>query len=350
MKRCARSRVICYYCHCAYSVYVKWRNVGWCSWLPFVTVGWGGFQLGFSKNDPEPGRCRRTDGKKWRCSRDAVADQKYCERHVNRGRHRSRKHVEAGTTTTTTPPAPSSVNRWFFYLYECNYKTFLSYLTLLASSRAIKEKESAVAAPPKLNQHNAHTSSEFGSVCSDSLLNPLSSSHALRHFIDEWPKSHPETRPRSAKDKCETDEATKMGLGIGPAVHSVASEQSQRHNYWIPTSWEPSAGGPLGEALHATSNGEGKCKNKRAHDFMETRLHSSSPVGARRGGPGAESGDGTSFCNGIISSGFMLPSLPALWVFRVFVIHSIPDFVKDKGMEMLSRIKSVLFSLSFVWF
>lgn len=63
-----------------------------------VAVGWGSFHLGFSGNtDPEPGRCRRTDGKKWRCSRDAVADQKYCERHMNRGRHRSRKPVEGQT-------------------------------------------------------------------------------------------------------------------------------------------------------------------------------------------------------------------------------------------------------------
>lgn len=73
-----------------------------------VIVGWGSFHLGFSNTDPEPGRCRRTDGKKWRCSRDAVPDQKYCERHINRGRHRSRKPVEgqsghsvAGATTTT---------------------------------------------------------------------------------------------------------------------------------------------------------------------------------------------------------------------------------------------------------
>ncbi|KAJ6391289.1 hypothetical protein OIU77_025305 [Salix suchowensis] len=37
---------------------------------------WGTFHMGFSSNtDPEPGRCRRTDGKKWRCSRDAVAEQ-----------------------------------------------------------------------------------------------------------------------------------------------------------------------------------------------------------------------------------------------------------------------------------
>ncbi|XWS43450.1 hypothetical protein CRYUN_Cryun16bG0104900 [Craigia yunnanensis] len=52
--------------------------------------------------DPEPGRCRRTDGKKWRCSRDVVAGQKYCERHVHRGRNRSRKHVEMPKSRTIT--------------------------------------------------------------------------------------------------------------------------------------------------------------------------------------------------------------------------------------------------------
>jgi len=79
-----------------------------------IVVGWGSFHLGFSGSaDPEPGRCRRTDGKKWRCSRDAVADQKYCERHMNRGRHRSRKLVEgrsgqaskAVTAIATSQPA-----------------------------------------------------------------------------------------------------------------------------------------------------------------------------------------------------------------------------------------------------
>ncbi|KAA8540088.1 hypothetical protein F0562_026780 [Nyssa sinensis] len=54
------------------------------------------FNLRFSSNkDPEPGRCKRTDGKKWRCSRDVAPQQKYCERHMHRGRPRSRKHVEA---------------------------------------------------------------------------------------------------------------------------------------------------------------------------------------------------------------------------------------------------------------
>lgn len=58
--------------------------------------------------DPEPGRCRRTDGKKWRCSRDAVPDQKYCERHINRGRHRSRKPVEGQNGHNTNAAAAAS--------------------------------------------------------------------------------------------------------------------------------------------------------------------------------------------------------------------------------------------------
>ncbi|KAK6119405.1 hypothetical protein DH2020_046857 [Rehmannia glutinosa] len=44
--------------------------------------------------DPEPGRCRRTDGRKWRCSKNVVPNQKYCERHMHRGRQGSRKRVE----------------------------------------------------------------------------------------------------------------------------------------------------------------------------------------------------------------------------------------------------------------
>ncbi|KAK9274564.1 hypothetical protein L1049_021813 [Liquidambar formosana] len=51
--------------------------------------------LGYSNgSDPEPWRCRRTDGKKWRCSRDVAPDQKYCERHAHKNRPRSRKPVE----------------------------------------------------------------------------------------------------------------------------------------------------------------------------------------------------------------------------------------------------------------
>lgn len=89
--------------------------------MPFLSpfwnlaVGWGSFHLGFSGSaDPDIGRCRRTDGKKWRCTREAVADQKYCEKHINRGRHRSRKPVEGQRTgrvaATSGPSNPKMVS------------------------------------------------------------------------------------------------------------------------------------------------------------------------------------------------------------------------------------------------
>nr|XP_024390741.1 growth-regulating factor 6-like [Physcomitrium patens] len=67
-----------------------------------ANLGWGAFHLGVPNNtDPEPGRCRRTDGKKWRCARDVVPDQKYCERHMHRGRHRSRRPAEGQTSSAS---------------------------------------------------------------------------------------------------------------------------------------------------------------------------------------------------------------------------------------------------------
>ncbi|XP_062220462.1 growth-regulating factor 1-like [Phragmites australis] len=76
---------------------------------PQPSLGWGCFGMGFSRKadeDPEPGRCRRTDGKKWRCSKEAYPDSKYCEKHMHRGKNRSRKPVEMSLAT----PAPSSSN------------------------------------------------------------------------------------------------------------------------------------------------------------------------------------------------------------------------------------------------
>ncbi|KAB5514188.1 hypothetical protein DKX38_028094 [Salix brachista] len=76
---------------------------------------WSCFQMGSGRAmDPEPGRCRRTDGKKWRCSKEAYPDSKYCERHMHRGKNRSRKPVEVATQTqtqSTTSPAVSSITR-----------------------------------------------------------------------------------------------------------------------------------------------------------------------------------------------------------------------------------------------
>ncbi|KAJ4952141.1 hypothetical protein NE237_028973 [Protea cynaroides] len=80
--------------------------------FPHQSIGWGCFQVGFGrKADPEPGRCRRTDGKKWRCSKEAYPDSKYCERHMHRGRNRSRKPVELITSNPSTPVSPIARNQ-----------------------------------------------------------------------------------------------------------------------------------------------------------------------------------------------------------------------------------------------
>ncbi|KAJ0895722.1 putative transcription factor interactor and regulator C3H-WRC/GRF family [Helianthus annuus] len=68
----------------------------------------GGY--GGRKIDLEPGRCRRTDGKKWRCSKEAYPDSKYCERHMHRGRNRSRKPVEFSSSSSSSSSAATSVN------------------------------------------------------------------------------------------------------------------------------------------------------------------------------------------------------------------------------------------------
>lgn len=134
----------------------------------WMTVGRGGsLKLGIASNarnntgDMEPWRCKRTDGKKWRCSRNAVPDHKYCERHAHKSRPRSRKQVEtpsshhnetratknvtsrfaasaypqfygqplsqfSAVSTTTLPPASSS--------YDHHHHRCVFYLTLLSKT------------------------------------------------------------------------------------------------------------------------------------------------------------------------------------------------------------------------
>ncbi|KAF5947168.1 hypothetical protein HYC85_013125 [Camellia sinensis] len=70
--------------------------------MPRNSISMGYCSLYGKKVDPEPGRCRRTDGKKWRCSKDAYPDSKYCERHMHRGRNRSRKPVESQTVSQSS--------------------------------------------------------------------------------------------------------------------------------------------------------------------------------------------------------------------------------------------------------
>ncbi|KAM0876882.1 hypothetical protein ACQ4PT_035875 [Festuca glaucescens] len=89
-----------------------WKSVAASSFGPqrFPSlIGLGSLCFDYrSSMEPEPGRCRRTDGKKWRCSRDVVQGHKYCERHVHRGRSRSRKPVEGGASAAAAASAAAT--------------------------------------------------------------------------------------------------------------------------------------------------------------------------------------------------------------------------------------------------
>lgn len=168
--------------------------------------GWGAFRLAYpgSTTDPEPGRCRRTDGKKWRCSRDAVADQKYCERHINRSRHRSRKPVEGqtghattGTTNSKVVPMTTSLSTsvvasgGVFNSLVITQQQFKNVQPPAASSSTdalvnrtqdqrvvpslsstnLKSFESTSSIPKQAVLVNKALQTEFGLITSDSLLN-----------------------------------------------------------------------------------------------------------------------------------------------------------------------------------
>ncbi|XP_057482559.1 growth-regulating factor 1-like [Actinidia eriantha] len=244
------------------------------------TLGWGSFHLGFSGNtDPEPGRCRRTDGKKWRCSRDAVADQKYCERHLNRGRHRSRKPVEGQigqavtgstpkvgsivcSTSASVMPSSGASNSLGITKYQFKgLQTGAEHpsadvlvsrmqvprgLSVISPTTDLKSKGYPFSIPKPHNPLEESSNSGFGIVSSDSLLNPsqknyMSSTnynpildlsnceshdqHPLRHFIDEWPKDQSNRATIAWPDEFKSD-WTQLSMSIPMAASDFSSTSS----------------------------------------------------------------------------------------------------------------------------
>ena len=91
-------------------IYLKNVNIYFAFIVSVVGVSPQGFDYR-NMMDPEPGRCRRTDGKKWRCSKNVIPDQKYCEQHMHRGCRRSRKPVESSQITLPDSPLPKNSNK-----------------------------------------------------------------------------------------------------------------------------------------------------------------------------------------------------------------------------------------------
>ncbi|KAL8142692.1 hypothetical protein V2J09_015724 [Rumex salicifolius] len=137
--------------------------------------GRSGFDLRYAvgSRDAEPWRCRRTDGKKWRCSRDVAPDQKYCERHSHKGRpSRSRKHVESSSASSSSSTSSSISNARINNNNNINNRTFMQ-------SSAVNPANN-INMKPSFLYHPSHSQSMFMSQHHE---NPSQNSHSR---LPEW--------------------------------------------------------------------------------------------------------------------------------------------------------------------
>ncbi|XP_022752061.1 growth-regulating factor 1-like [Durio zibethinus] len=250
--------------------------------LPHKSLGWGPFHLGYSgSTDPEPGRCRRTDGKKWRCSRDAVADQKYCERHINRVRHRSRKPVEgqtghavSGTTNSKVVPMSASMSASVITsggasnclaIAQHQFKNLQSGvanpsantlvnriqdtrgLSLMSFASNLKSNNSTFTITKQGVPIAESSQSDFGHVASDSFVNPshrgsymnskeyglfldftdqeTQDQNPLHQFIDDWPKDQSSRSVITWPEEIKSD-WTQLSMSIPMASSEFSSSSS----------------------------------------------------------------------------------------------------------------------------
>ncbi|PKA49963.1 Growth-regulating factor 1 [Apostasia shenzhenica] len=144
---------------------------------PQTLVGWSCYQMGYGRKaeDPEPGRCRRTDGKKWRCSKEAYPDSKYCERHMHRGKkNRSRKPVELSLAANSHTFSSSSSSS-----SSSPYSGRLSVSRPGFSDAPGAERESSLQLKPLGMSSMAEANVEV-----DNRERPM------HHFFDEWPQKN----------------------------------------------------------------------------------------------------------------------------------------------------------------
>ncbi|KAD4584713.1 hypothetical protein E3N88_22314 [Mikania micrantha] len=237
--------------------------------LRHTAYGWGGFHLGLSNSlDSEPGRCRRTDGKKWRCSRDAVAYHKYCERHMNRGRYRSRKHVEgqsghsvsngltaaAAKFSSLEPIISTSVSTSVSHFNHQNQHQLNRNLTNKENMMSEKIQDttchSMVSPSPIACEHvSISIPSELGFVCSD-IQNPIS------QFMDDW--QHPNRTQLSISIPSNAQNLNlsplKMGLGVNDSTNTKMFDDDNGDDRSQRVNWENLVSGPLGEVLNHSMN------------------------------------------------------------------------------------------------
>ncbi|KAL3817861.1 hypothetical protein ACJIZ3_003766 [Penstemon smallii] len=237
------------------------------------TGGGGGQDLRFTSssssstsNDPEPWRCKRTDGKKWRCSRDvATPEQKYCERHAHKTRtSRSRKPVEIipshhhNNNLYNTPQQPLQIqstmdnqNRcieWFIRgggsneqqqqqwqqhqvmmnkdqnknnTNNNNNNNNVSYLYQQPPHEYAEEEEGKQSFMSLINPYNTTINHQRSS---NSILDPTQKT--TRHFIDAWGEDKDESRKKFSPSSSLT-----LSMSAGTTMNwNIDDDQDNNNN------------------------------------------------------------------------------------------------------------------------
>ncbi|XP_028066849.1 growth-regulating factor 3-like isoform X1 [Camellia sinensis] len=232
--------------------------------------------------DPEPGRCRRTDGKKWRCSRDVVTGHKYCERHMNRGRNRSRKPVEIPTPSSSTSTAGGGSSGGGGGVIKTN-TAFAAQPRTSMGTGGTTHFNLAGPSPSidllHLNQRPSESKPEnklsLFETQNEVSGDGKSGGRVLRCFFDDWPRSlqQPSNAGTNASPVTSStclsistpnnpppsDFSLKLSTGNGddrPGHQEVSVERERLQLNWA-ASWgtNPVApmGGPLAEALRSST-------------------------------------------------------------------------------------------------
>ncbi|CAH8361838.1 unnamed protein product [Eruca vesicaria subsp. sativa] len=233
--------------------------------------------------DLEPGRCRRTDGKKWRCSKEVVLNHKYCERHLHRGRPRSRKHVELPYSRPSNNNGGSDKNRVLQNVPQnpslssikdkiVETKEVSSALTNYRETRGIE------IFPESATNEQENKYLNFIDVWSDGVRSsekqstttstPASSSNGNSHSLYSLDLSMGGNN-LMGHDQMGRDDAH----GYGP--YGVVSSSVEEMSSWLtPTSATP--GGPLAEILRPNPS-SAFSGEMEANNLTETHTPTSSP-------------------------------------------------------------------------
>ncbi|XP_025792701.1 growth-regulating factor 9-like [Panicum hallii] len=282
-------------------------------------VSWRPLYQGYTNadSDPEPGRCRRTDGKKWRCSKEAMADHKYCERHINRNRHRSRKPVEnqPKKTAKEAPAAagslPCAVSQGSLKKAKVNdskpgtvsYWTDSLNRTMLSKEKANQPTEDnnieslgnstnrqpTLSLLSQLKQHNKpekySPAVDSQSISSDTILKAWESRNQQSHKSISSTQLHGAESLQSvlqnfslAKNENTDSEKNKYSdsmlvsstfyhLAQGPRTTCLTSNMTQVQADCISSSWEMPQGGPLGEILTNSKNSDDSNKKCESSSY-----------------------------------------------------------------------------------